>query len=77
MNYEINVSLNGAHFFATAERSITSEPRALEVFKTLREKFPEAHGWTVTASLMQHSGRNVTEALAGKLAIAARKSKAQ
>lgn len=72
MHYEINVSLNGAHFFATAERSVTSEAGALAVLKVLREKFPEAHGWSVTVTLMQRIGRNVTEQLAGKLAIAAR-----
>lgn len=67
MHYELNVSLNGAHLFATAERSATSEAAVLRLFRLFREKFPEAAGYTVTATLRQTGGRNVTAALIAKL----------
>lgn len=59
MNYEINVAHNGMHFFATAERSLTSEAAylaALEVFKT---KFPESEGFTLSATVWQKSGKTL------------------
>lgn len=44
MYYEINVSLNGKHFFATSERSITNDEKLKEVYYTFKEKFPESEG---------------------------------
>jgi len=55
--YEINVSLNGFHLFATHERSLTNEDlfeKALTVFK---EKFPKSEGYEITAMKIQK--RNV------------------
>ena len=40
MYYEINVALNGQHFFATDKRSITNQRALEEVYKVLKEKFP-------------------------------------
>ena len=50
MYYEINVSLNGRHFFATAERSITSEWEAEKVYKLFKEKFPENEGYKISVT---------------------------
>ena len=56
MYYEINVSLNGAHFFATAERSLTTETKARRVYALLREKFPESEGYSHTVSRRETTG---------------------
>lgn len=56
MYYEINVSLNGTHFFATNERSIQTEDKYHQVLKALQEKFPESEGYHVSASLYEKKG---------------------
>lgn len=63
MHYEINVTLNGAHHFATHERSATDEKKAARLFQDLRQRFPEAQGYQVTASMQHTTGRNVTDQL--------------
>ena len=50
MNYEINVALNGKHFFATAERSIRDEHHAAVVLVLFQEKFPTADGYSITCT---------------------------
>ena len=50
MNYEINVSLNGRHFFATHERSITNSSELMKVFKVFVEKFPESEGYKISVT---------------------------
>lgn len=50
MYYEINVSLNGKHLFATAERSITSEGKMESVYKLFLEKFPETDGYKISVT---------------------------
>ena len=49
-HYEINISLNGKHFFATAERSIRDENKLKEVYNVLKEKFPEEDGYKITVT---------------------------
>lgn len=51
MYYEINVSLNGRHFFATAPRSITYHELAKEMVKLFIEKFPVEEGYAVSCSV--------------------------
>ena len=48
MYYEINVALNGRHFFATNERSIQDAQKLEEVRKVFEEKFPESEGYSLT-----------------------------
>jgi len=48
--YEINISLNGKHFFATAERSITDEQDYHKVLKVLKEKFLELDGYKINGT---------------------------
>lgn len=65
MYYEINVALNGRHFFATAPRSITYIKDLQVKLKVIMEKFPESEGYTVSVS--EHpevsKGRDIQEIL--------------
>lgn len=57
--YEINVSLNGIHFFATAPRSITSQEKAESVFQTFRNKFAESDGYEILVTHWQSAGTHI------------------
>ena len=59
MNIEFNISLNGKHFFATHKRSCTNSTEADAVKKVLLEKFPQAEGYKVTASLNPERGYSI------------------
>ena len=59
MYYEINVALNGKHFFATGERSITNRNRLEDIVKVFVEKFPESEGYEISVSRWQNSGKNI------------------
>ena len=50
MYYEINVSLNGRHFFATAKRSITTDSELKKVYPVIKSKFPEEEGYSISVS---------------------------
>ncbi len=50
MYYEINVSLDGQHFFATAARSITTTFKLREVLHQIVTRFPKEEGFVVTVS---------------------------
>lgn len=56
MYYEINVSKNGKHFFATAERSITNKWKLKEVYDVLKEKFPQKEGYEVSVTKYETVG---------------------
>jgi hypothetical protein len=45
--YEINISKNGQHFFATAERSCTTTREAREVLRELIARFPREDGFEI------------------------------
>jgi hypothetical protein len=53
MYYEINVSLNGVHFFATSPRSITSKAELKKVYAIFKEKFPASEGYKLTVLLCE------------------------
>lgn len=59
MYYEINVSLNGKHLFATAERSITNFHKAKEMYALFTEKFPEAEGYSISVTKWEKVGKFV------------------
>lgn len=59
MYYEINVALNGNHFFATSERSITRESKMLDVLTTILEKFPKSEGYDVTVTKWEKIGQPI------------------
>lgn len=49
-HYEINVSLNGKHFFATDKRSCRTEAEKNKVLKVLKEKFPASEGYAISVT---------------------------
>lgn len=59
MYYEINVSLNGRHLFATAERSITDHHKLQMVYKMFMEKFPEEEGYQITVTKWDKVGKYI------------------
>lgn len=59
MYYEINVSLNGKHFFATDKRSITNKDSLKKVYKVLKEKFPHEEGYDIIVSYNETIGKYV------------------
>ena len=59
MYFEINVSLNGKHFFATAERSITNNLKAEKVYNVFKEKFPEEEGYQIDITYWEKIGKHI------------------
>lgn len=58
--YEINVSRNGNHFFATHERSFgLSKKHTKEVYDKLVEAFPKNEGYEIEISKWQKTGESV------------------
>lgn len=58
-HYEINVSYNGVHFFATHGRSITSERKLKDVLRIFMKKFPESEGYGISVSYWEEIGKYV------------------
>ena len=59
MYYEINISLNGQHFFATNERSITDKHKLNKVYKELKEKFTNEDGYNITVTKYETVGKYI------------------
>lgn len=59
MYYEINVALNGQHFFATDKRSITNRTSLEKVYKVLKEKFPAEEGYDILVSYYETVGKYI------------------
>lgn len=59
MYYEINVSKDGKHLFATAERSITNNLKAEKVYNLFKEKFPESDGYKIDITYWEKVGKTV------------------
>lgn len=59
MYYEINVALNGRHFFATDKRSITYSAKLKEVYEVFVEKFPPEEGYTIDVTYWETVGKGV------------------
>ena len=59
MYYEINVSLNGKHLFATAERSITNSTKMEDVYSLFLEKFPEKEGYKLDVTRWEKVGKPI------------------
>lgn len=49
-HFEINVALNGRHYFATHERSITSAEKCVEIATELEKRFPVSDGFHISIS---------------------------
>jgi hypothetical protein len=58
MWYEINVALNGRHFFATSERSITHEFDLEMILPVMKQKFPKEEGYEITVTRWEKVGHH-------------------
>jgi hypothetical protein len=56
MWYEINVSKDGQHYFATHKRSITTISKAVEIRDRLKKAMPEEEGFKYTITQWQTTG---------------------
>lgn len=59
MYYEINVSKDGKHLFATDKRSITNKNALKNVYEVLKEKFPPEEGYDMLVSRIEIEGKFV------------------
>lgn len=59
MWYEINVSKDGTHYFATAARSIPTELRAREIADQLKHAFPENDGYKISITRWEKTGQTL------------------
>ena len=59
MYYEIIVALNGKHFFATAERSVTTSWELERVLAVFREKFPATEGYNIIVTKWSKIGEEI------------------
>lgn len=59
MYYEINVALNGQHFFATDKRSITNKIALKVVYNILKQKFPIEEGYEIKVTYYETTGKFV------------------
>lgn len=57
--WEINVSLKGKHFFATAPRSITTLAEFVRIRPEIVARFPQSEGFMVTATYWKAEGATV------------------
>lgn len=60
MWYEINVSLNGKHLFATDKRSVTTEDKLREVLDILEPSLAGHPGINVSVTQWETTGKSVT-----------------
>lgn len=59
MYYEINVSLNGQHYFATADRSIRTKEQAENIFNHFKILFPAVDGYRMRVTKWESTGKEV------------------
>lgn len=55
--FEINVVLNGKHFFATAPRSITTFGEMVKAYDIFKEKFPKSEGYKISVTNYVTTGK--------------------
>ena len=59
MYFEINVSLNGKHLFATAERSVVNTWHLQKIYNLFKEKFPESEGYEISVTEWNKVGKSI------------------
>lgn len=59
MYYEVNVSKNGRHLFATAERSVIHRGDLLDLVSLFNRKFPVTEGYEITVSECAKTSRTL------------------
>ena len=57
--YEINISLNGHHHFATAKRSLGDQDTLIEVYNQLEKAFPCKDGYKLSVSYLRETSQRV------------------
>lgn len=57
MYYEFNISLNGKHLFATAERSAQTMNKVYKLLKVFKEKFPAEEGYKIDVTYWEKTGK--------------------
>lgn len=57
MYYEINVSKDGQHLFATHERSVTNTWKLKALIDIFQEKFPESEGYKLKIVEWESKGK--------------------
>lgn len=61
MYYEINVSKDGKHLFATDERSIEFYWELERVYRIFEQKFPECEGYKITVTKWETRGWEIED----------------
>jgi hypothetical protein len=59
MSYEINISKNGKHYFATAERSLTTLGESTKLYNELKEFYPESQGFKISLTKWETKGKEI------------------
>jgi len=59
MYYDINVSKNGKHYFATDERSATTLDETTELVNKFRECFPKEDDYEISVTFWKKIGETV------------------
>lgn len=59
MHYEINVSQNGRHLFATHERSCRSFEECKAVLTEIMQRFPKEEGFDVKIFRYDNTGQEI------------------
>lgn len=58
-HYEINVALNGKHFFATDSRSAVDAHKAQTLYNDIKKRFPVSEGYTIDVTHWKCSGERL------------------
>jgi hypothetical protein len=58
-HYEINVSKDGRHFFATAERSCVTHADMVYVLLSFKKKFPKKEGFEISVTYVECGGQHI------------------
>lgn len=59
MHYEINVSKNGVHYFATHKRSLDYKEKAMEMARHFEKVFPEKEGYCIDMTFVSTTGETI------------------
>lgn len=57
MYYEITVSVNGRHLFATAERSVIADWQLNIIYDIFTRKFPIEEGYKISVTKWEKTGK--------------------
>lgn len=64
MRYEINVSLNGKHVFATHQRSLITEEQTARLYGLLADTFKPSEGYKLRVTRWYEMGEDCTDTIA-------------